>query len=351
MRRLSLGLLALRATGVAALLLLLWNPGIRARADVRRPLVLLDASLSLAGHGGRWRAALDSARALARGGVIWRFGARVAAFDTAPPTDGATRLAPALAAAAARGGAVVVVTDGEAPDFPDLPSDLSRLPRIVVLPRPPFRDAYIAGVEGTRRVGAKDTIALRVTAGRAGTGEGGTGSGATRLEVRLAGRVLLARAVTLPDSGTMAFDLSLPAARLPAGWSALEVALAGAADAEPRDDARVFLVDVSPEPAAVVLAAPPDWESRFLARTLGDVARVPVKVFVQPERNGAWRDGTSLAPVAAGTVARAVAGARLLAQAGEPERFRTQQPAGNVLAWPVAPGAPGDWYEIGRAHV
>ncbi len=344
MRRLAVGLLALRATGVAALLLLLWNPGIRAPADAARPLVLLDASLSLAGHDGRWGAALDTARALARGSVIWRFGARVAAFDTVPPSDGASRLAPALAAAAARGGPVVVVTDGEVPDFSDLPADLSRLPRIVVLARPPFPDSYIAGVEGTRRVGVRDTIALRVTAGNAGKREGGRGKGGARLEVRLAGRALITRPVTLPDSGTIAFDLLLPASRLPTGWSALEVALAGATDAEPRDDTREFLVDVSPEPAAVILAAPPDWESRFLARTLGDVARVPVKVFVQPERNGGWRDGASLAPVAAGTVARALAGARLVALAGEPERFRALQPAGNVLAWPVAPGTPGDWY-------
>ncbi|HXI32842.1 MAG TPA: hypothetical protein VNH63_02075 [Gemmatimonadales bacterium] len=345
MRRLGVGLLALRATGVAALLLLLWNPGIRAPADAARPLVLLDASLSLAGHGGRWSAALDTARALARGGVIWRFGARVAAFDTAPPTDGASRLAPALAPAAARGGPVVVVTDGEVADFTDLPADLSRLPMIVALSRPPFADNYVAGVEGTRRVGAKDTIELRVTVGKAGKRETGRKGGA-RIEIRLAGRALLTRAVALPDSGTIAIDLSLPAARLPAGWQALEVALAGAADAEPRDDARLFLVDVSPEPAAVILAAPPDWESRFLARTLGDVARVPVKVFVQPERSGGWRDGASLAPVAAGTVARAVAGARLVVLAGEPERFRALQPAGNVLAWPAAPGTPGDWYAV-----
>src|SRR5690242_9910372 len=344
MRRLGVGLLALRATGVAALLLLLWNPGVRAPADAARPLVLLDASLSLAGHGGRWSAALDTARALARGGVIWRFGARVAAFDTAPPADGASRLAPALAAAAARGGPVVVVTDGELPDVADLPADLSRLPKVVVLPRPVFPDAYIAGVEGTRRVGVKDTIALRVTAGRAGNGERGKGNGGARIDVRLGGRVLMARPIALPDSGTVAFDLSLPAARLPSGWSALEVTLAGVSDAEPRDDARVFVVDVSPEPGAVILAAPPDWESRFLARTLGDVARVPVKVFVQPERNGGWRDGGSLAPLAATTVTRAIAGARLVALVGDADRLRAIRPAGNVLTWPAAPGAPGDWY-------
>ncbi len=344
MRRLAVGFLALRVVGVAALLLLLWNPGIRApAASVARPLVLLDASLSLAGHGGRWAAALDTARALAHGGVIWRFGARIAPFDTAPPTDGASRLGPALAAAAARGGPVAIVTDGELTDALDLPADLQRVPHVVMLARPVFADAYVAGVEGTRHVGMKDTIALRVTVGTSGKGEGGKGN-AARVEIRLAGRVLMSRSITLPDSGTIAFDLSLPAARLPAGWFALDVALAGSADAESRDDVRLFLVDVSPEPAAVILAAPPDWESRFLARTLGDVARVPVKVYVQPERGGGWRDGATLAPASPGSVARAVAAARLVALVGEPGRFTALQPAGNVLAWPAAPGAPGDWY-------
>ena len=343
MRGLSAGLLALRAVGVAALLLLLVNPGIRGPSDGARPLVLLDASLSLAGHGGRWTAALDTARALARGSVIWRFGTRVAAFDTVPPGDGASHLAPALSAAAARGGPVVVVTDGELADAGDLPADLQRVPQVVVLARPAFRDRYVAGVEGTRQVGTNDTIALRVTVGTAGTGDRGKGIG-TRVDVRLAGRVLASRPVAMPDSGTIALELSLPAARLPAGWSALAVALAGAADAEPRDDARIWLVNVTPEPAAVILAAPPDWESRFLSHTLGDVARVPVKLYVQPERGGGWRDGTTLVPVAAATVARALAAARLVALVGDPERVKATPSAANELAWPAAPGAPGDWY-------
>ena len=345
MRRLAVGLLALRAVGVAALLVLLWNPGIRApAAAAARPLVLLDASLSLVGHGGRWAAARDTARALAHGGVIWRFGARVAAFDTAPPTDGASRLGPALSAAAARGGPVAVVTDGELTDALDLPGDLQRVPQVVVLARPAFADAYVAGVDGTRHLGTSDTIALRVTIGAAGKRETGNRKRGARVEVRFGGRALVSRSIILPDSGTIALDLSLPAARLPAGWSALEVALAGPAGAEPRDDVRLFLVDVSPEPAAVILAAPPDWESRFLARTLGDVARVPVRVYVQPERGGGWRDGTTLAPVSSAAVMRAVAAARLVALVGEPERFAALQPPANVLAWPAALGAPGDWY-------
>src|SRR5205807_1616205 len=79
--------------------------------------------------------ALDTARALAQGGIIWRFGERVAGFDTLPPTDGASRLAPALDAAAARGGPVTVVSDGAIPDLADIPPDLARRARIVPLPR------------------------------------------------------------------------------------------------------------------------------------------------------------------------------------------------------------------------
>ena len=104
MRRLRLGLGLLRATGIVALGLLLWNPvASRTLPGGDRPLVLLDASLSMIGRGSLWRTALDTARSIARGGTIWRFGDRVTAFDTAPPTDGASRLGPGLEAAAALG--------------------------------------------------------------------------------------------------------------------------------------------------------------------------------------------------------------------------------------------------------
>ncbi|PYP09803.1 MAG: hypothetical protein DMD59_07695 [Gemmatimonadetes bacterium] len=62
-------------------------------------------------------------------------------------------------------------------------------------------------------------------------------------------------------------------------------------------------------------------EARFLARTLSDVARVPVKVFVETEA-GRWRDGASLAPVATPELTRAAAGARLVVAMGDPERAR-----------------------------
>ena len=65
----------------------------------------------------------------------------------------------------------------------------------------------------------------------------------------------------------MVADLTLPSSLLPRpGYQVLEVRLDGIDDSEPRDDARLFVIEVSPQPTAVVLAAPPDWESRFFAR-------------------------------------------------------------------------------------
>lgn len=344
--RLTLGLVALRATAVLALLLLLWNPARSRPVTGGQQLVLLDASLSMTGTAGTpspWRAALDTARALARGGgVIWRFGSRVAAFDSSPPNEGATRLAPALEAAAGRGGPVTVVTDGAVQDAGDIPADLRQRPRLVVVPRPDFSDAFLASVAGPRRVVSGDTLRLVVGYGTAGPRRP---EAARRAAVVLSvgGRQLVSRDVTLPDSGTLATELTLPASRLPSGWSALEVRIDGAGDAEPRDDARWLVVEVSPQPAAVILASPPDWESRFLARTLGDVARVPVKTFVAAEP-GRWRDGLTLAPVAGPDVQRAVGAARLIVLSGSlnpPVRLPARAA---VLAWSAAGGLDGDWY-------
>jgi len=352
-RRLTLGLAVLRAVGLGALLVLFLNPT-RSKPvpTTAPPLVLLDASLSMTGANGPWRAALDSARRLVTGdtgggaaGTIWRFGDAVTAFDTSPPRAGASRLAPALAAAAARGGPIVVITDGAIGDTADLPPDLRRRPRIIVLPRAPFFDAFVAAVDGPHRVSATDSIRLRVSYGTAGL-RGAAGTPAARtgtLAVSGGGRRLASRVVTLPDSGALSAELVLPAARLPAGWSALEVSLEASGDVEPRDDARRIAVEVSPQPTAVVLASPPDWESRFFAKTLADVARVPVQLFVETEP-GRWRDGTTLAPVAGDQVARVATGARLLALIGDPNRLAAYRRRAGVIAWPLTTARSGDWY-------
>ena len=346
-RRVTLGFAALRAAALGALVLLVWNPtAARVEAGGASPLVLLDASLSMAGHGGRWQEALDTARALAQGGVIWRFGERVAGFDTLPPTDGASRLAPALDAAAARGGPVTVVSDGAIADLADIPPDLARRARIVVLPRTPFFDAFVASVEGPRRVSAGDTIRLRVSFGTAGKRETGSGKRNATLAVNLGGRRIASRAVPLPDSGIVSSELTFPVSRFPRpGWVAVEVRLEGVGDEERRDDARLFVLEVSPQPSVVLLASPPDWETRFLARTLEDVARVPVRTFIEAEPGrGRWRDGATLEGRAPGDVARAVAGAALVIEAGDPAMVGRFSPKGAVLLWPSQRRLDGDWY-------
>lgn len=338
-------LMILRGIAVVSLILLLWNPASsRLLPAGDQPLVLLDASLSMS--DAPWRAALDSARGYARQrAVVWRFGTAVSAFDTAPPIAGASHLAPALEAAAGRAGEVVVVTDGEIDDVAAIPADLLRRPRVIVQPRAPFFDAYVAGVEGPRHVTRTDTIRLRVSYGTAGRRDGGRGTGKAALVVSLEGRRLASQAVTLPDSGVLTTEITLPASHVPRpGWSVLDVRIEGVRDQEPRDDSRQFVVDVSLEPAAVIFASPPDWETRFLARTLGDVARVPVKVFVETEA-GRWRDGATLAPVATSVLTTAAANARLVIAMGEPARARafTGGSRNAVLLWPTN-GQPGDWY-------
>jgi hypothetical protein len=192
-------------------------------------------------------------------------------------------------------------------------------------------------------------VRLGVSYGAAGGSERSPAGRQARLEVRLGARVLASRPVALPDSGVAMTELGLPAARLPTGWSALEIALArSAGDAEPRDDARWIVVHVGPQPAAVVLAAPPDWDARFLARTLVDVARVPMRTFVEPAPAAGWRDGVSLAPVSTALVQRAVDSARLVVLAGDPARLGAiRLPAhAAIVAWPTAGrnARDGDWY-------
>jgi len=337
-------LMILRGIAVLALILLLWNPASsRLLPAGDQPIVLLDASLSMT--GAPWRAALDTARAYGRRrAVVWRFGTAVSAYDTAPPAAGASHLAAALEAAAGRAGEVIVVTDGQVDDVAAIPADLLRRPRIIVQPRAPFFDAYVASVEGTRHVTRSDTVRLKVSYGVGGKRETGNGKRVT-LVVKMADRVLASQRVTLPDSGTLSTEVPFPVSRIPSpGWTALQVGLDGVNDAEPRDDSRQFVVEVSLEPAAVIFASPPDWEARFLARTLSDVARLPVRVFVETEP-GRWRDGATLAPVATTVLTSAAANARLVIATGDPERARafTAGSRNALLLWPTN-GQPGDWY-------
>ena len=53
---------------------------------------------------------------------------------------------------------------------------------------------------------------------------------------------------------------------------------------------RLHIVTVAPTPGVVLLAGPADWDSRFLYRTLREVAQLPVRGFVriEPTAGGRW---------------------------------------------------------------
>lgn len=326
--------MALRGAAWAALGLLLVNPGCPSPASSLRPLVLLDASLSMTAAGGRWREALDSAR---QWGEVRPFGDPERQLDTVPD-GGASRLAPALAAAAAAGRAVVVVTDGEVEDAAVIAGHGAATIRL--FPRATAVAAAISRVEAPGRATHRDTVVVRASVRV-------TGVGARTVPVVLSvdGREAGRATVTLAGDGEFLTELPLVLARVPAGDRVLEVSLGESLDPEGRDDSRALLLSVSPVPGVVLLAAPGDWDARFLLRALRDVTRLPVEGYVQLDRSG-WRRMEDLSPASDASVQEAAGGAELLVVKGAVPGFR-RSPDRPVLAWPSAGGPErreGDWY-------
>jgi hypothetical protein len=97
----------------------------------------------------------------------------------------------------------------------------------------------------------------------------------------------------------------------------------------------------------VLLAAPGDWDSRFLYRTLRDVSQLPVRGFVQIEGDR-WRAMEDLSPVGTERVRQAAGGADLLILKGDPAGVSAGAAARGIWRWPSgARGATpiaGDWY-------
>lgn len=332
---------ACRALALVALFLLLADP-LLPGGRAPRPLVLLDASLSLGAAGGQWEAARESA--LVRGEVRL-VGDAAPRADTAP-TRGASRLGPALRAAAASDRPLVVVSDGEIEDAGDLDPAMLRRAAVVVLPRRPVADAALTALEVPERAAIGDTLEF-VAEVTVHPGPGGAlPADSVALEVTAAGRTLHHRSLGAVAAGRRRVEFRLPAATLGAGVHAVRVALVPA-DAEPRDDARLRLIAVSASPGAVLLARPGDWDARFLARTLRDVADIPTRGFVHLGPLG-WRRMEDLRPVTDVEVARAAATADLLVLKGRTGGSAAGSRARGILRWPSgeegAAALAGDWY-------
>ena len=331
--------LACRAIAWSALGLLLINVSCPVSRAPLRPLVLLDGSLSMGAAGGRWAQAKDSA---AGWGEVRHFG------DTRPrpdstPTRGRSLLAPALLAGSASERPLIVVTDGEVEDVREVPPDLLTRSAIRLFPRAAQPDLAVTRVRGPSRVSEGDSVPLEVDV----QPTGGNAADSVRVEVLAGTRRLAQRTVRLRGESGGRARIVVPSGALPSGGHLLHVALAGGGDAEPRTDARLHLVTVAPTPGVVFLAAPPDWDSRFLYRTLREVGQLPIRGYVRLDGDR-WRSMGDLRPVPREVVRRAARRADLLILKGGVTDLAEGTTARGIWSWPSGEGgetqAPGDWY-------
>jgi hypothetical protein len=331
-----------RAVAWSCIGLLLLNISCPTAARVQRPLVLLDGSLSMSVPGGRWAEARDAAR---RTGDVRMFGDERATADT-NPHRGRSLLRPALTAAAASDRPVVVLTDGEIEDAADLPPELIGRATVRTLPRTPTRDIALTGVAGPARVTAGDSIVLEVEARVIA----GATAESLQAEVLSRDRRVASRRLTLAENGTVKSRVAFSSGALGAGDQVLQVRLVGSGDQEPRTDTRLHLVTVAPTPGVVLIAAPADWDSRFLFRALRDVAQLPVRGFVRLDRNR-WRSMSDLSIVTLERVRQAARGADLLILKGDPGSLAEGSRARGIWRWPSGETGsapiPGDWYLSG----
>lgn len=331
--------LVCRGIAWTALGLLLVNVSCPVAGAPLRPLVLLDASLSMTAAGGRWAEARDSSAAW---GDVRHFGDERSSPDSAP-SRGRSLLAPALVAASASDRPLIVVTDGEIEDPREIPPDLLARSTVRIFERTPHLDLAITRVSGPGRVSSGDSIPLEVEVEAAG----GKTSDSAVVEVLWGSKRLALRTVRLRGEAAGRARLAVASSALPAGDNVLRITLPDSADAEPRTDTRLHHITVAATPGVVFLASPADWDSRFLYRTLREVGQLPVRGYVRFDGNR-WRTMNDLRPVSADAVRRAARRADLLILKGGVSEFAEATTARGIWTWPSGEGGetqlPGDWY-------
>lgn len=332
--------LVCRAAAWSALGLLLLNLSCPVAAPRRRPLVLLDGSISETAAGGRWREARDSA---ARWGDVRLFGDERSGADTTPDR-GRSLLAPALLAASASDRPVIVVTDGEIEDARDVPPDLLARTSVRLFPRASQPDVAITRVKGPARITSGDSLVLEAEVQAVGAPAGDS----VIVALEDGTRRLARRTVRLGAARADRVRLAAASAGLPPGDHVLQVELVDQHDAEPRTDRRLHLVSVVPTPGIVVLAGPTDWDTRFLYRALKDVAQLPVRGYARIEAER-WRSLQDLAVVGADQVRQAARRADVVVLKGKVDGIAEGGRARGVWRWPSGETSdgtpmPGDWY-------
>ncbi len=331
---------ALRAAALALVVaLLLGAPARPGRTP--RPWVALDASqsMTLAGHGAAWRAALDSARA-AGADTLFLFGDSLRPASAAPRAgDTRTDIAPVVERALATGRPVEIVTDGVLPR-PGLLRTLPAGSRVVTVPRAPARDAALAALDAPRALVAGDTVEVRLTLAAGGAGSAG-GTATLALDGR---RLATARFDSLAPYVRRDLTLRAPIGA-PEGPAVLRAVISAPGDAEPRNDTLAAGVDVSRQPGAVFVSTSPDYDARYALAVLRGALDLPTRAYYYLSP-GNWRQDGSYARVTEAEVRAAFRDAPVAILHGDTARFGPPRRATRAPLALIVPSA-GDgneWY-------
>ena len=267
-------LIALRAAALILIVLMLFDPRVRAPGNrAAETRVIVDASLSMQ-LGGAWERALKDA-STAEGRVLLA-GSEVRSVPpdslrNIKPAMGNSSVLPALQSAAeANAGRVVLITDGAIDDAADVARWLPAL-GISLDVRNVGGNAVanraISDVDAPAWAEAGKPLALRVR--RASNGAPPTGT----IVVRQGGNV-----VARTDTDTVSFIASGPSE---GGVVRFDVAFE-TPDSIPADDVRSVYVFISDKPAGVAIVSfDPDWEPRFLHPVLEAALGLPVRTFLR----------------------------------------------------------------------
>jgi hypothetical protein len=342
----GVGLAALRTVGLGAVILLVFNPGCARPATTGVPLVLLDGSLSMAAAGGRWAAALDTARVLAGAeGTVLVFGSSVREGAPVEPSDGVSRLEPALAVARGLARPITVVTDGELTDKNAMAMAPVGQLDVVLLARDTVPSAALLEIAVPPSVQRGDSITVMLTVGTFGD----LRADSAWLEVHDGARRVVARQLPLPSApARVRRRVTLPTASLGLGATVLAFRLGAEGDQDARDDVRQRVITVTDQPAVVIIVDPADWEGRFLVETFDRISGAPVRGYARTGET-AWIEMRSVRAVPESRVVGAARNAGLLVVRGSRSSLDAFRPRGPSWWWPSgADGDPafdmGDWY-------
>ena len=368
-----------RGLVLVLVLLLLFDPllpGIRTGAfgGVDR-WVLLDGSTSMeagGGSGSAWATSLARAQELAAEGArILLFGGtpRVVPADSLEglvPTEGTSRLAPALARVAESGATSVTILSDLRLDDPieaNLMAERLFLELQSENGEEGIRNVGIARFELPSRTESGDTLVAQIAAFVEETGP----ADSIRLEIFEEDRLVATDVVAPAGFGrlaTAAINLPAPDA---SGWVRYRLSARLDGDGFSGDDTKTTFVEVDPEEGGLVLVSlQPDWEPRFLLPVLSQVTGFDARGFLAMTGgqylrlgSGAESGGTSDED----EVRRAALGADFLVVHGigrnPPEWVLEAMAAGSrALLFPadqggaaaagvrVGPTLPGEWYLV-----